>query len=296
MISDKQMMANRQNAQKSTGPKTDAGKAVVSRNAVKHGIFTRIAQEGEEGTAYEQMLAGLREDLKPVGQMECLLVEKIALDHLRLARAVAYEAAAVRQEVEKLKTNMESWHGLRRRKHGSPDRGEPAPLKFLKYTDEVTDADIQNQLAVLARLSDPQHPLEGDDRALEFVYRTRVDEDRQRRWNDMHFLQPVVRLDKPLPLDWREKSKACLARLNAAYQGRLRSELRQHQEQVLEEMKAVAEVRTMIAKHTPLHSMPPDEQVDKIMKYETNLQRGIARNLDMLRKLQEARTRRRSRR
>jgi len=39
MTTQKQIKANRQNAQKSTGPKTDEGKAAVSQNAVKHGIF-----------------------------------------------------------------------------------------------------------------------------------------------------------------------------------------------------------------------------------------------------------------
>ena len=34
--------ANRKNALKSTGPKTPCGKAVASRNAVKHGIFTAV--------------------------------------------------------------------------------------------------------------------------------------------------------------------------------------------------------------------------------------------------------------
>jgi len=34
-----QINANQQNAQKSTGPQTDEGKAVVSQNAVKHGLF-----------------------------------------------------------------------------------------------------------------------------------------------------------------------------------------------------------------------------------------------------------------
>ena len=39
MATQKQIKANRQNAQKSTGPKTSDGKAVVSQNAVKHGLF-----------------------------------------------------------------------------------------------------------------------------------------------------------------------------------------------------------------------------------------------------------------
>jgi hypothetical protein len=39
MATEAQIKANQQNAQKSTGPRTAEGKAAVSRNAVKHGLF-----------------------------------------------------------------------------------------------------------------------------------------------------------------------------------------------------------------------------------------------------------------
>ncbi len=43
MSTEAQINANRQNAQKSTGPRTAEGKAVVSQNAVKHGLFAAEA-------------------------------------------------------------------------------------------------------------------------------------------------------------------------------------------------------------------------------------------------------------
>ena len=38
MVSDRQMEANKQNAQRSTGPCTADGKARVALNALKHGL------------------------------------------------------------------------------------------------------------------------------------------------------------------------------------------------------------------------------------------------------------------
>ena len=49
-----QILANRNNSQKSTGPQTDEGKAVVSQNAVKHGLFAAEAViTGENPADYE---------------------------------------------------------------------------------------------------------------------------------------------------------------------------------------------------------------------------------------------------
>jgi hypothetical protein len=41
MTSELQAEANRQNAKKSTGPRTPAGKAVVALNGMKHGLLSR---------------------------------------------------------------------------------------------------------------------------------------------------------------------------------------------------------------------------------------------------------------
>ena len=43
MSSEAKIAANRHNAEKSTGPKTAEGKAIVAQNAVKHGLLARTA-------------------------------------------------------------------------------------------------------------------------------------------------------------------------------------------------------------------------------------------------------------
>ena len=51
MSTQDQIIANRRNAQKSTGPRTNKGKAIVSRNAVKHGLWARQALISSEKKA-----------------------------------------------------------------------------------------------------------------------------------------------------------------------------------------------------------------------------------------------------
>jgi hypothetical protein len=41
MATQAQILANRRNAQRSTGPKTAEGKATAAKNATKHGLFAR---------------------------------------------------------------------------------------------------------------------------------------------------------------------------------------------------------------------------------------------------------------
>ena len=78
MSTTEQIKANRQNAQKSTGPKTDEGKAVVSQNAVKHGLFAAEAViKGEDPADYEAYHDQFLVELAPVGMVESMLAARI---------------------------------------------------------------------------------------------------------------------------------------------------------------------------------------------------------------------------
>ena len=105
MTTKTQVEANKQNAIKSTGPVTDEGKVIVSKNAVKHGIFAKdliiSAGDGKEDEGeYKELLNGLINSLNPVGRMECLLVEKIAVDFWRLRRVLRYETGSIRKHLD----------------------------------------------------------------------------------------------------------------------------------------------------------------------------------------------------
>jgi hypothetical protein len=63
---------------KSTGPRSQAGKAAVALNGMKHGILTRECLiKGENEADLEQFGKRLRAQLRPVGELELLLVERI---------------------------------------------------------------------------------------------------------------------------------------------------------------------------------------------------------------------------
>jgi hypothetical protein len=58
--SERQILANRRNAQKSTGPRTAAGKAKVRVNALKHGLAARSQERLVEPRARQLAALALR--------------------------------------------------------------------------------------------------------------------------------------------------------------------------------------------------------------------------------------------
>ena len=96
MTTQKQASANKENAQKSTGAKTAAGKAIIASNALKHGLFTRhLVIEGEQVEDYHSLLNGLMTSLTPVGTLESILVEKIASAIWKQKRLISAEQASI---------------------------------------------------------------------------------------------------------------------------------------------------------------------------------------------------------
>jgi len=96
-LSLQKLSANRKNAQLSTGPKTELGKAKSALNAVKHGIFTKECLKNisdEELRDYETLKFGILESLKPKDQMQAIVCDKIAIDTWRLRKVLAFEQGA----------------------------------------------------------------------------------------------------------------------------------------------------------------------------------------------------------
>lgn len=78
---------------KSTGPTSDAGKAVVRLNAVRHGLLSRAPiMAGEDESEYNELGVQLQTELKPVGLLETQIVARMAGFLWRLRRAQHIEA------------------------------------------------------------------------------------------------------------------------------------------------------------------------------------------------------------
>src|SRR4030043_2342467 len=92
MTTEKQIIGNRENALKSTGPKTEEGKLASKMNAVSHGILSRDAiLPGEDSSLLAELRDQYMQEFKPVGEMETMLVERIISSIWRLKRTLRCE-------------------------------------------------------------------------------------------------------------------------------------------------------------------------------------------------------------
>ncbi len=92
--SPRKVAANRENSKHSTGPKTAEGKAKSARNSITHGIFARQLLTGatpETAAEISTLTAGIWEFYQPAGVIEELLVQKIAVEVVRLTRIMGFE-------------------------------------------------------------------------------------------------------------------------------------------------------------------------------------------------------------
>jgi hypothetical protein len=109
-VSQRRIEANRRNAQLSTGPQTARGKKTISRNALKHGLLARevviTGGDGEESQReFDALVARLQNQYRPSGAIEEMLVERIATCWWRLARVHRAETGEIRRELDCARLN-----------------------------------------------------------------------------------------------------------------------------------------------------------------------------------------------
>ncbi len=151
---------NRANAKKSTGPKTVEGKAASSKNAFKHGLYSKSACiPGENPEDLDALRADLRAEHQPASPTEEILVDELAHHYWRINRYRYLEthmwAAQGRGEDGGLDADVNRvlWmidHGMAALYHrtlASAERSFHKTLKTLQETKKARGFVSQSQLA-----------------------------------------------------------------------------------------------------------------------------------------------------
>lgn len=178
MTSEKQIAANRQNALKSTGPKTPRGKAIAKMNALKHGLLSsQVLIAGEKARDLAELSQLLRAELRPAGMLEQILVDRIVAGVWRLRRCLRLEAQVVEHEEASVEPFSENFLT------GATTRRTPAEMKGLRALrvtgegerlermmryESAIERQIYKALAELEKLRQPPvGPLRGHDRIIQ---------------------------------------------------------------------------------------------------------------------------------
>ncbi len=108
MPTNAQIKANRNNAKKSTGPRTEEGKSRVAKNALKHGLLARdTVLPGEDPADFDRQLSALEADIQPANSLEFELVRQIADAQWRMRRLTRLETGFLAAAVDDQRRHLE---------------------------------------------------------------------------------------------------------------------------------------------------------------------------------------------
>lgn len=273
-----------------TGPRTVAGRQRASRNAIKHGIFSVVALDGEDQRLYRALLRGLEDSLRPVGMSESLQVEMLAINTWRLRRLWQVESAEIQQNIVLQEAELS-------------DRECDRKAQFDKYKAETDkegliggvpqspdEAEYCLDLLVGLRRELRHHGF-GDPQwiALGRVYGARYE---GRLGKDLYDVYLYCRTVAGMPEDEQKK------RGLTSEQDCLEKFLVQLEKQIhyVESFckKSDAKQRASRRREKPHLSLltcriPGARKLDLLLRYETTLERAIDRTLSQLERLQRMR-------
>ena len=289
MTSDKQIAANRANARKSTGPKTEAGKEIAKLNAVKHGGLSPlpVLPEVETRDAWEAHLDGTLASLQPSGHLETVLAERIALILWRMNRVARFEREITAVGQERVVDDLVEKRRLDYRSTGP------------NHPDEVRSRlrDARRSLGVIAAMyrRPDSEPMTGEE--AEIVLSAVAD--RTEEVDPEIFSMPEVVPDE---IPWSQFDGWTVGRVRqgiaamAAAEGEdvsadalLFAALEHFRVEAIKlkaEADAVARDLDHMRRERLLASAP---QTDRIARYEAHLSRQLAQALHELQRLQAAR-------
>ena len=152
MVSQRKLDANRANAAKSTGPQTDEGKQRASRNALRHGFFSRsLVSAGESREDLNELREALIDHLRPRNVLELMLVERIVSAQWKLVRLQAAEEQQIRVEAKRMRDEL---IGKIRELNEALD----SSWRFCKHKMNMTRDEVRRQRDAMLDAADADRP------------------------------------------------------------------------------------------------------------------------------------------
>jgi hypothetical protein len=275
--SPEQIAANRDNARKSTGPKTPEGRAISKMNALKHGIFSKeVLVRGlnikESRRELEVLHERFWQEYQPLGAMEELLLDQIVTAYWRLRRAWTAESGEIALSVDE---------GQWKRSHPPLELqvllwGHSAdPVQAMQDT-AIGNRTLQHWLSEVRTSVAKEGELKDAD-IKKFVFRDKpstISKELERR--RVRLVENAKGADEATR---REENK----KQTLQYIDRELCQLKWQQEQCRKREESEEQSRQAAA------VLPAPDVLDKILRYETKLERQMYRAMNQLERVQRMR-------
>jgi len=266
---------------KSTGPRTPQGKQRSKYNALKHGIYSKVAVLKSESRArFQSLLRELLEYHRPEGSTEELLVQKLAILIWRHRRFLEAELAEISKGTEFLGSD-----DLRRLVFEAEDRRDSPGGMLSKCTNPlVLDNAIELLNELRVNFEERGLDVERDVRILSKLYGLFSPEDPPSGLPYTYLACGVIASQTPVegggafPLTATEAREEAIKSVGREI-SRLRR-LKKHVESV-ESSRLAYTAQSML--------VPKDQVLGRLMRYEAHLSREFDRTLSQLERLQRMR-------
>ncbi len=267
-----------------TGPRTKRGKRKSRSNAVRHGIFAVGFLRGRESRAeYNALVNDLADSLQPVGKIEEILVEKLAMTLWRHRRVLQAEAAEIARETYTIEDEELNGGAISRK----TPVGNLGLIKGAMAThDEVSLAAAALLLEKLRdQIREKGLDWERDRNTLKSVYGTQS----AREGLDEDPLGELADKYREIALSGKAQGAAaeCKGEFTELIVGLVEEEI-QRLEQLFDEWNSRAMERLKLQKTTVL--VPQQQVADRLLRYEGALDRAFDRTLAQLERLQRLRS------
>jgi hypothetical protein len=282
---EKEIAANRLNAAKSTGPVSPSGKAIAARNSLKHGLLAQeiVVDAGEGAESQEQfdaLLLALLDQFAPVGFLEEMLVEKIAVACWRFRRVHRYEVGLIRQKLDNVTD-------IYYRPASDLDPSGHTPNR----RDEEIDAQIRRAQEKCQSWQDDRDrftKLRQDSKDLQEIY------DRPDNWDWLYakLEKAGVYVSGEIPAEIRKSLRAAGWTDDDIW----RAHMEICTEQIAVQTRAIQDWQKEKQDHAhalqvrrKLGCIPDAHGLDRLLKYEGSIERQFYRALSELERLQRIR-------
>ena len=277
-MSQKQLEANRRNGRRSKGPKTKVGKARSKLNALKHGILSADVVVRSHGfcelhSEFDTLRRQFWRQYAPVGPVEEMLVDRIVSTNWRIRRAA-------RAEVGEIAVSVDGGHWQRNRTSARFHR-QFLTVGILGDAAVSMEESMSGLGWLFGRLQNVRAAVEKDGELTDAALKeTHYDDKPNSLTRELAALRTVAienanGLDEAaLKTRRRDKILTAIDEMVKAYESKLSGVFSREQDEEFARQTA---------------ALPCADTLDKILRYETTLDRQMYRAMNQLERLQRAR-------